>query len=479
MSTSTMSESALSRMTGEWTISANPRQRSAMGLLTLYLALLLAIPARLVFQPLGSMGTPAAILALGALVLWLGTRLVPSLNSQDPQPVRWALAFFALSVLASYLAGMLGALPVEETQQADEGLIKVAMLCGIALLAAEGIRDSSALETFIGRLVIGVTLVAIVGIIQFPTGLSLDFIQIPGLSANRDITSATFRGGFYRIQSTTLHPIELSVVLVMTLPLALYRAMAAPPGLVAKFRWGCVFTLLLALPMTISRTAFLCLAVVLAILMPTWEPKYVVGAVILGMLSILGIVVAVPKAVQIFYDMVVNIGSDYSFQGRTEDYALVGQFIYARPLFGRGFATFDPVKYILLDNQYLGILIELGAVGFMAVITMFLVGIGSARSARKHSTDPVGKARAHAVSASLAAAMASFAVFDAFAFPTATALVMLMLGCAGAAWRIAHNGEAPVRILPAPARTPRMPRMPRMPRPVAPADARRREAERV
>lgn len=446
-----MNESALSRATGEWTISANPRQRSSMGLLTLYLVLLFALPARLVFEPLGSTGTPAAMVALGALVLWLGSRLVPSMTTaHEPQPVRWALGFFALSILASYLAGMVGALPLNETTAADKGLIKVAILCGIALLAAEGLRDSDAVETFMGRLVIAVTAVAFVGMLQFPTGISLDFIQVPGLTANSDIVSASSRGGFFRIQSTTLHPIELAVVLAMTLPIALYRAMAAPAGWVAKWRWACVFAMLAASAMTISRTALLCLVVVLALLLPTWAPKYVAWTIVMLVGVVVVTIIAVPSVVAVFYDMVINIGADNSFKGRTDDYAVVGQFIYDRPLFGRGFGTFDPIKYVLLDNQYLGTLIETGAIGFMALITMFLVGIGSARGARKQSVHPLQRARAHAISVSLTAAMVSFVVFDAFAFPTASAMVMLMLGCAGACWRIAFKGDR--TIVPAPPR---------------------------
>ena len=48
-------------------------------------------------------------------------------------------------------------------------------------------------------------------------------------------------------------------------------------------------------------------------------------------------------------------------------YAIAGEFIGRAPIFGRGFSTFLP-SYRILDNQYLGLLIETGIVGLVAFL---------------------------------------------------------------------------------------------------------------
>ena len=54
------------------------KRSAAVAILTLYLFLLMAIPADLVFGPLGGAGTPAEIFALLVFVMYLGLWLRPS-----------------------------------------------------------------------------------------------------------------------------------------------------------------------------------------------------------------------------------------------------------------------------------------------------------------------------------------------------------------------------------------------------------------
>ena len=62
-------------------------------------------------------------------------------------------------------------------------------------------------------------------------------------------------------------------------------------------------------------------------------------------------------------NMFLNMSDDPSYQGRTMDYVLVGRMVGDAPWFGHGLGTFDPSVYFILDNQYLGTLIETGVRG--------------------------------------------------------------------------------------------------------------------
>ena len=73
-----------------------------------------------------------------------------------------------------------------------------------------------------------------------------------------------------------------------------------------------------------------------------------------------------------------GLSSDPSIAGRTDDYAVVGKFISESPWFGRGFGTFLPKEYFILDNQYLGSIVETGYVGLGALLAGLRTALGQA-----------------------------------------------------------------------------------------------------
>ncbi len=155
-----------------------------------------------------------------------------------------------------------------------------------------------------------------------------------------------------------------------------------------------------------------------------------------------GMQVLVPGLLGTVKSLFLNIRNDPSFQGRTDDYANIGKFIRERPFFGRGIGTFLPSLYILLDNQYIGIILEMGFVGLASLALLFLSGIFSARSARRRSSDQSVRSLGQAFAASIVIAMASFITFDALSFAMVTGVVFLLLGCCGAIWRLTRESIA-------------------------------------
>jgi O-antigen ligase len=112
-------------------------------------------------------------------------------------------------------------------------------------------------------------------------------------------------------------------------------------------------------------------------------------------------------------------------------------FIAHHPWFGQGFQTFFPQTYFFVDNQYLTSLIETGVVGALALLTLFVTGWLTARSARLAAVDAQTRDLAQCLAASVAAAAVSFGTFDGLEFSIAPGLCFLLLGCVGAAWRLA------------------------------------------
>jgi polysaccharide biosynthesis protein PslJ len=414
----------------------------AVALLTFYLFLLMAIPADLVFGPMGAAGGPATIFALLVLVIYLGMWLRPaSPLDRGVQPIRRVGILFTCSIVASYVWANRHLMPVLEKNAADRGLIFVLGWLGILLLAADGIESGTALRTILRRLVFGSTAVALIGMAEFASGIVVtNYVKIPGLQLQADVTDLMVRGGLSRVYSTTSQPIEFGAVVVMAIPFALHFARFAPPGLRVR-RWLQVGILVMAAPLSVSRSAILALLVAAIVLLPTWsrrERHITYGLMAAGFA---GFLVVVPSLITTLADLVVNIGSDPSAQSRTKAIAMSWSYISQSPLLGRGFGTFQPDTYFFVDDQYLTSLIVTGVVGLLALIMLFAAGWLIARSARRMIADPEGRHLAQCLAASIAVAAISFSNYDALSFSMASGILFLLLGCCGAFWRFAKRGD--------------------------------------
>ncbi len=411
----------------------------AVTLLTGYLFLLMAIPSSLVVGAFGAAGTPASLFAAVLLCWYLAARQHPALHlARKPQPVRAAAVLFGCSMIAAYVSANRIAMPGLQENAADRGLILVAGWIGVVLLAADGIDRVERMRTLLRRIVLGATAMAVLGIAEFFTGLQLaKYITIPGLSVSSALTDLGSRDGLVRVSSTAAHPLELAAVLVMSLPLAIHQARFAPPDL-RKRRWLQVILIAGAMPMTVSRSAIFGLAVVCAVLLPTWPRRQRRRAYLILLTAPAMIWLALPGLMSGLGGLFGQLGTDYSSKSRAGAFAAAGPYLAHHPWFGQGFQTFLPQTYFFVDDQYLISLIETGVVGLAALITVFATGWLTARSARLIAPDAQAGDLAQSLAASVAAAAACFATFDTLSFSIAAGLCFLLLGCVGAAWRLAR-----------------------------------------
>ena len=438
----------------------------AATLLSFFVALLIGSPSRYVFGPLGGAGTPAQILGMTAAIWWAANGLARARRTPKvPQRIRRALLVFSGAILASYVAATVRPIEADELASADRGLLLLLAWWGIVLVAMDGIPTRARLDTVIRRLVFAGGAVATLGIVQFETGIAFtNFLRLPGLTENGGLADIGNRDGFLRPSGTAVHPIEFGVALNIFLPLAIHYAMNDRGLRRPLRRWYPVVALAFCISVSVSRSAILCVVVALAMLLPTWSRDVRRKAyVAIGALMAI-VYLTVPGMLGTILGLFTGISNDSSAQSRTDSYGIALDFIHRSPFFGRGFSTFFP-EYHILDNQYLGSVIEIGIVGLVALLYLWWSGLSTARQVRRDSSDPATRSLAQALAASLASGASSFALFDAFSFPMVPGLMFLVLGLIAALYRLNRTAPRPTT---APAVSARPGPGPRRPAPAAP-----------
>jgi hypothetical protein len=409
--------------------------RDATGVVAVVLALLFLIPARLVVPPLGAAGTPAGIAGILLLMWWATARMVPSLGvDRGKQPVRRVLALLAGSIILSYAAAMLHPLPNDEVNGADRGILALAAWAGIGLVTADMLRSRSSVERLLRRVVVLGAVISVIGIVQFAGKDLTEVFKIPGLKANSTLDLVDERGALARVSGTASHAIEFGVVLAMILPFALHVATQATRR--KPLWWLATGLILVATPMSVSRSAILGLMAEFILLFTVWSPRRRMIAVMSAPVFLVAMRLLVPGLVGTFASIFSNASSDNSVQGRTDDYSVVGRFVTQSPWIGRGFGTFIPSDFFVLDNQYLGTVVETGFVGLAAVFMVIATAIALGRGIRRRAEDPALAELGQCFVAAFAAAAIAMGTFDALGFPMFTGLFFFLLGCAGALWRL-------------------------------------------
>lgn len=269
-----------------------------------------------------------------------------------------------------------------------------------------------------------------------------------------DFTGAS-RGGRPRAYASAQHPIALGAAVVMLFPFALYLIKKT-----GQKRWGvAALLLLLALFATVSRTGFLMLAGVLAMIVwlrfqevkrywPAIIP--VVALIHFAVPGTFGTVVQsfFPKGGLIAQQANAQVGS-----GRVATLmpVLRAEF-YPNPLLGEGFGTrisgnngeSVPSNGPILDDEWAGVLVETGIVGVFALGWIIVRAVRMLARMSRLRPGPDGW-----LDVALAAGIASFGVgmftFDAFSFIQVAFLFFFFLGLVGVLYNDASRGRSDVR----------------------------------
>lgn len=418
----------------------------AVPLLQLFALTVMVIPSDTVIKAIGAGGYPAGLVGLFAFAAFLAATILGLHNPlRHRHPTRSVICFFWMAALASYVLMDRSTMSVIQMAGADRMLMQIAVITGIALVAAECLTSLSDMRRVLRALVWGGAFCGVVAALQF--WISLDIApylrELPGFSLNFDNAGIVGRGALNRVAGTAIHPIELGVVAGMLLPLAIYLAMYDTKRSL-RVRWAPVVLIGIAIPTSVSRSAVLSVGLAVAVfvvLMPSRQRLMGLCAVPFALCAVF---MSAPGVISTLRTFFAAGTSDDSVATRVEDYPLAERLVGQAPWFGHGPGTYIPVDLLdTFDNQYLKTAVELGLVGVVALAAYLIVPMIAALVARRHSDEPELRMLCAALAgAGLAATVCSF-TFDSLSFPMFSGVYALVIGLVGACWRLAAADRAP------------------------------------
>ncbi len=280
------------------------------------------------------------------------------------------------------------------------------------------------------RLVVALAAVTAVGtIVEYRTGFNVFYsatslLSPPGVSVPPQSINVTPEGR-PDITGPARHGLAVSTMLAMALPLALLGATTARDRLRRGLYLLASLLIFVGCLATLRRSGVvLPLATMLVVTVFGGRRMLPVAAVLAVLL--LATPLVAPGAVTDLQVQIAgqNVAAQESLQGRTADYPAVIADIRHRALLGRGWGTFDSIRYRFVDNQYLRLMIETGGIGTTAylllVLAAIVAGLRLALRRREHSW------HALAFGAAIAGFLVAGALFDVLAFPHAPYLFFVM-----------------------------------------------------
>lgn len=384
----------------------------------------------------------ARLVSLVALALWLLSRLLKGDPSRRLTRTGRAVLLFWCACLVSFSVGALAPIEAIERARGDRFFLGLAGLSGLALLMADTIRNVASIRRLIACFVLGASVMSGLALLEAGAGIDLvSTLRPPGASTNERIEATNYRLGVVRAQGTASHPIEQGVMAATALPLALYLAARARKG--RSLAYLSVAILSLGALVSVSRSAIVCVALAILLLLPTWSSRR--RLVFVGMAALL--VVASATFLPQFATALSETLGDFtgsSTQGanvdaRTEDYGPAFEMISRSPFVGRGYGTFDPSLHFFTDNQVLKSLIETGIVGVVALVGLIVTVLNACIRARLRSTDDELRELSWSVFVAFVVLTVSFVFFDTLSFTLASGGFFFLIGIAGALERLTRD----------------------------------------
>jgi O-antigen ligase len=406
-------------------------------------------PSNMVIDVIGASGTVPILLSCLLLGMWICS-VVWGLHNPVPlrHPGRLAIGALILGVGASYAAlhgGWSGSLGATGGAASDRWLILVAASAGLVLVTSECIRSMADVLKLLRWLLAGATFCSVVGVTQFVTHTNpMDWVQMlmPGFTDNGGDTPFQARGNLMRVAGSTFHSIEFAVVSGMLLPLSIWRALFDQRGW-RWLHWAQTALLAFGVASSISRSGMIAAMVALVVFIP-FLPRLPRRRVLIALpFVVLSLFMAIPGFATTLTNTLFADTSDPSIATRVNNYPRVMALIDQFPIFGLGPGNYVPENALqILDNQYLNSAVSLGLFGLVCVLVyLFLPGVAGVHAAR-HAESPALRCLAGAVAAGLLVAGVCSLTFDSLSFPVLALLYPLLVGLAGAVWRLVRAETA-------------------------------------
>jgi O-antigen ligase len=404
------------------------------------IVLISLIPARLIVPGMTDLGRPGLIVGFLLFCWWVLARFSSHVTMAGPQPMRWAVLIFMVTLLSSYAAGFMRGLTSMEANAADRTMLFFCIFIGVVLTCADGVPNWYRLRELAKVLVCCAAIVAAIALLQYVLDYDVTrFLTVPGLQAKGWTPGFELRGsGGNRVAATTTHYIELAAYLALALPFAIHFACFSQRR--QHRRWAAVGAGLIAVGITttISRTGIFAIALMLVVLVPVWRWRQRYNFLVLagGLFAALG--AAKPGLARTLLHLFDSPSSNPAFTVRAARYPLVFHYVAQRPILGRGTGTWVAPQYQILDNQWLDTLITNGVVGVLALAGLQITGIVVAWLALRRSQSDENRHLCAVLISTQVIGLAVAGTFDSLSFMTYATILALTLGMCGTVWRLTH-----------------------------------------
>jgi hypothetical protein len=339
-------------------------------------------------------------LLLGLVALWLASMALLS-GAARPR-VRLtrvhvaALVFFAVCCVGVALDGAALA-NMDEVTPVVKKLALLASYIVFFFVVASALRPREA-PRFAALIVVLGTIVAVATVVEYRLHYNVFYslwgkVLPIGLPSELDTRDSL---GRLTVYGPAGQPLELAALLAMVLPFAVIGSIEAATRR-RRLLYSLAIGLLLAGGVATSRKTSLVAPAAAILLLMAYRPR-AVGRSLLTLALVLGVLVhfTSPGALGSVASQLEpgHVGGVLTTTDRTARYDAVRPDVLRHPLLGRGFQSYDPHKYRILDNEYLGLLITVGLLGLGAYIAILATVIASAhRTVRSHSPRAPGRRR--------------------------------------------------------------------------------------
>jgi hypothetical protein len=382
------------------------------------------------------------IAAIGGL--WLATLAV---GSKAIRPrlrfgrIHAAIAIFFVIAVASVL---LNASTLANLTELGLGVKKLVLLISYLfffVVAASVIRPEE-VRPFTRFSLWLAAIVSVTTVLEYRAGFnpyySISSIALPGLVAVPDDLGSIDYSGRLTIYGAMDHPLELALMLALILPLAIVQVLNATEKRDRWMKLALAGLIIAGIFSTQRKSGLIGTGVSVLFLLAYRRPplKQLLGMLV-GLLLLLHLVA--PGTLGGLRQQLApqHLTKTNSTAQRANDYDGVAPDIRHHPSLGRGYGTYDGLKYRILDNQYLGLLVTVGFVGTAAYLVMLLSGVTAVHPfARGKRAGPVPPSVLLALAAGILSFVVGSALFDVLSFPHVTYEMFFVLA-------LIHAGTQP------------------------------------
>lgn len=384
-----------------------------------------------------------------------------------PVVFAWPIGLFLASQIVSVLVN---SVELTETMLVDASItniLQLVLLTAVFFLVRQ-LLDG---EDRVHRVLLFITWAGIVvgffAVFERLSGVNV-FLELDNFLPLQSLRDAgeSVRAGGQRSYASSQHPIALAVALCLVIPIAVYLARYAgwPRNEVSRrILYGLgIVAMVGGILVTVSRTGIVVLGVMVLLTM-LLVPRVGILLVSIGFPAVVLVGAVQPRLIESTLLSLLNvdtlIGSQFSNpgfrgQGRLADLAPAFEQVAEAPLLGQGvghrIVVGEFANSNILDNQWLGTLLDAGVFGVAALAAFLLVPAGMLlRYAFDRSMEPRRTHLAFALALSVIGYGVAMFFYDAFSFMQ-TFLILGVLLAVGA-WLLSETGPMARRdLLPVP-----------------------------